>query len=201
MSEPSSPSVVVESNAKVHVSKWPLWAALGVVAALVVFTVVWFAANGEDDYTPGPVAQGLLDGLEGQGVNANLAPSELKCVDDAGAKYDIDPAMFAGGVDVLDVEPSADEQAFVGVMMDDCLTRNTRVDIIAQGMLGDADMSDVTEAQARCVGEKMDDAITDAGGYGTLAEDPEAAFGLVFGIFGSLGECGIDMTDMMGMGG
>ena len=201
MSEPSSPSVVIESNAKVHVSKWPLWAALGVVAALIVFTVVWFAANGEDDYTPGPVAQGLLDGLEGQGVNVNVAASELKCVDDAGAKYDIDPAMFSDGVDVLDVDPTPAQQEFVGVMMDDCLTRSSRVDIIAQGMLGDADMDGVTEAQARCVGEKMDDTIIDAGGYGSLAEDPEAAFGLVFGIFGSLGECGIDMTDLMGMGG
>lgn len=206
---PQRPSVVIETNSKVAMPKWHIYTALGVVAALVVFTVVWFVANKEEDYTPGPWSQALLDAGEEQGFAFDFPNSELKCIDEAGARYDIDPEeFFAEGTDPLDTvdpfsEPDEAQTEFTVTMFDDCLSRASRVDLFAQSFRADSgeDGMDVTDEQAECVGAALDDTIVDAGGYRALMEDPENAMGIVFGLFSALEGCGIEMSDMMGMGG
>lgn len=198
------PSVVIDTNAKVSMPRWHIVTALAVVAALVAFTVVWFVTNDDGDYTPGPWSQALLDAGAAQGAQFDFPDDELKCIDETGERTGVAVDFFAEGADPLDAvdpftEPNEAEVEFFGTMLDDCLSRDSRVQLISRSMMADSgeNAMGVTEEQAECVGEAFDDTVMDAGGYRAMVEDPENAMSLMFGMFEALADCGLDMTEMM----
>jgi len=183
--------VVVNANATVKKSRLGIIAAAVVVLGLVAFSVVYFATrDSDDDYQPGPVAQAMLDSMAEEGVAPQLSGSQLRCVDDAGKG--IDPAMISGGaLDTLDLEQDPEMAAFVGAVYDDCFDRDTRIDLFAAGMV--ADGSGTAEA-AQCAATALDDAVLKAGGYTEMfSGSGEALMSLVFGMIGTMAECGIEM--------
>ncbi|MDO8390454.1 MAG: hypothetical protein Q7V57_08200 [Actinomycetota bacterium] len=184
------PSVVIDSNATVKKSRLPIFAAAAVVVALVAFTVVYFVTNDTEDYKPGPVATGVLRSLETSGAEIELTSDQLRCIDDAGKG--IDPATFDDpDWQPLDDTSDADMAAFVGTMMDDCLTQTNRIDAYASSFV--ADGSGTPEA-SKCAAEKMDEAIMSAGGYTVLlSEGQDALLAVIFGLMGAMAECGISM--------
>ena len=187
--EAPPPSVILDTNAEVKKSRLPLIIGAVVVIALVAF-VVWFATRSEEKYKPGPAAQGLVDGLAEQGIDVKLSDASLKCVDDT--LKGVDPSVFAT-VDPLSVGDSTDDpeqNRLMGKMFDDCLSRDTRIALFADGMAQDGT---ATGEQARCAAETLDDAIVRGGGYESMMSDPESMLGIVFGMFADLEKCGIDM--------
>lgn len=191
-----APSVVIDRDAKVAISKRPLFLAIAAVVAFVAFTVVWFAV--QEDYEPGVVAKSFLAQIEQHGIDADPTDDELRCIDDSAEG--IDPTFFTeGGVDVLDgVDVGEAETAFAVKVLDVCMRKPTRVALLASGMAEDGTLD---AEQATCLAGKLDDVVVEQGGYATLigAEDsPEAATSMLSVIFTGMGECGIDLTDMMG---
>lgn len=184
-------SVILDTNAEVKKSRLPIVIGAVVVVALVAF-VVWFATRSDEKYKPGPAAQGLLDGLDREGIDVNLSDSSLKCVDDT--LEGVDPALFADSVDPLGGEDSSSDDPetnrLIGKMFDDCLPRDARVALFADGMMQDGS---ATEDQATCAAESLDDAIVNGGGYENMMSDPESMIGMVFGMFAELEKCGINL--------
>ena len=182
-------SVILDTNAEVKKSRTPMIIGAVVVIALVAF-VVWFATRSEDKYKPGPAAQGLVDGLARQGIDVKLSDSSLKCVDDT--LKGVDPSVF-DTVDPLSTGDSSDDpeqNRLMGKMFDDCLSRETRIALFAEGMTQDGS---ATEEQATCAAEALDSAIVAGGGYESMMSDPESMLGIVFGVLADLEKCGIDM--------
>ncbi len=182
-------SVVVDSNATVKKSHWGVIVAVVVVLAFVAFSVVWFATrDSTEDYKAGPAAQALLASMHESDVDVPLSGEELKCIDKLFAG--VDPALLSD----QDFDPmNSDDPEMVargGKLFDDCLERQTRIDIMAAGAISDGS---TTKEQAQCAGKVIDDAILAAGGYSDLMADDSAFSTLVFGLFASLAECGIDL--------
>lgn len=191
----SPASVVLDTNAQVSISRRPMYLAIAAVVAFAAFTVVWFAA--QDDYEPGPAAKSFLAALADRDVAADPGDDELQCIDDSADG--IDPSVFAEswfevfGAANVDGTP----KAFVVKVLDDCLSRSSRVALLSAGMGGDGSLSGEQEA---CLAEKVDDAVIERGGYAALmniGESSELAGEMVSVILGSMGECDIDFEWMM----
>jgi hypothetical protein len=195
---PASRSVVLETNAVVKISKRPIYLAVAAVVAFVAFSVTWFAVKGSDEYQPGPLAQGFVDELKAQGGSTAATDAELRCIDDRGEG--IDPDFFLReSFDVLEAsDATAVEQEYVAIVLDECLSKPTRVALLASGMDDDGS---VTNEQATCLASAIDDAVIDAGGYRLMAGDePSDAVSeaLFTALFAAMAECGLDVGTMMG---
>lgn len=187
----SNDSVVLETNTTVKKSRLPIVAAAVVVAALAAFTIVYFATrDSKDDYTAGPIAQAMVDSLKNSGADITFSGSELKCVDDKGKGLDA-ATIEAGSFDTIDTTTNPEMAAFAGKVYDQCFGRATRVDLFAAGMAADGT---ATPEQATCAAEALDDGMIAAGGYEKVfTSDGTDMMTVVFGLFGALGECGIDL--------
>lgn len=186
-------SVVVDTNAVVKVSKRPVFIAVAVVLAFVAFTVVWFATRSSDDYQPGRVAQGFLDAIDRSGAHATPSAAELRCIDDAGqgidaSIFEADDLNLMGGATTNDPRL----QEFAGKVFDDCLTKASRVALLASGL---TQGGDVTGEQAECLATKWDDAFVAGGGYKkAFGAGENGLSSMMLAVFGAMGECGIDMN-------
>lgn len=191
-SGPSTSSVVLDTNATVKSSRIAVIMATVAVFAFVAFSVVWFATR--DGYEPGPAASALLDSLERQEVDVELSDAELECVDEV--MEGVDPSVFSDNpVDPLSVDPNDPEAAAqAGRMFDECFVQQTRIAVFAAGMTSDGT---TTPEQADCAAKVFDDAIMGAGGYGEFLSGSEEMMGMMFGLFGALEECGIDIFGAM----
>lgn len=188
-------SVVIDTDTKMPATNRGLIAAIVVAAVLVGAFVVWIVAAGSD-YEPGPVAQAFMRSVEESGADVDLSTEEMACIDDEGAG--IDPELLTDDSFELFGEnmPDAETIEIAGTIFDECLSRDTRVALFAGSMAAEGDL-DVE--QAACVGEALDDVFLDAGGYGEVFKAGEDAMGTaMFSIFGALGECGLDLEEMMG---
>lgn len=191
----STPSVVIDRDAKVAISKRPVYLAIAAVVAFVAFTVVWFAV--QEDYEPGVVAKSFLAQIEEKGIDADPTDDELRCIDDSAEG--MAPTFFTdGGLDVLDGTDTSDATtAYAVKVLDECMSKPTRVAFLAAGMAEDGSMN---AEQATCLAGKLDDVVVESGGYATIigSETPQAATALFSVIFTGMAECGIDLTQMMG---
>lgn len=195
----SSASVVIDHNAKVAVSRRPVYLAVAAVVAFVAFTVVWFAVKSKDDYQPGPVAKGFVGFLDEHHVKAEVQDSELKCIDD---NSDGIPADFFDNesFDALDgTSADARSEEFGITLLDECLQRPSRVAMLAAGMAEDGSLD---AEQADCFAGRIDDYVIGAGGYRVLSEasddDSQAASDLLGVVFGAMAECGLDLSQLSG---
>jgi len=185
----SGQSVVLDRNVTVRVSKRPQLLAVAAVVAFAAFTVIWFAARGDDgyaNYKAGPVARSFVEAQREAGASVDLSGEELACIDRVGAR--IDPADLAEGFNFTDAATKDDVREFGGKVYDDCLSRETRVSLFAGSMnyLG----RPVTGDAAICAATKLDDAILEAGGYRQLASgDMDVRLGFVQVMFGAFAEC------------
>jgi hypothetical protein len=183
------PSIVIDPNATVKKSRWGVIVAVVVVLAFVAFSVVWFATrDSSDGYKAGPAAQALLDSMHSADINVPLSGKELKCIDELYAGVDL--ALLRD--QTFDPMNSDDPElaALGGKLFDDCLERQTRIDILAAGMTQD---ESATAEQKQCAGKVVDDAILGAGGYVALMADDSAFSTIVMGLFASLAGCGLDL--------
>lgn len=194
----SSRSVVIETNSRVSVPKWPLWTALAAVVALAAFTAIWFVTRKDETYRPGPVVLALQESAAENDLNLVFSPSEARCIDKAAADNKVTAEMIEnGGLDVLsDVVVEDDQKAFMGTMFDVCMTRESRSSVLAQGISED---SGLDSDQATCLGGALDDAIVENGGYAKFFDNPEEAMGVMTALFGALEECGIEFEDLMSL--
>lgn len=201
MSEPSPPpvprpgSVVIDTNAKVKISRWPLIVPIVVVAALVAFTVVWFATRDDSPYEAGPAATAFVAGFVGTGEGASeqvqLTERELKCIDDAFA--DVDEDEYDRGFDPMYVfGNSAALRESTGRALDECLDRDSRIELLAASLVNDgtAEGEDVV-----CMAEAFDAAVVDGEGYAPLFTDEEAMGELLFDLFEAFEDCGVSLFD------
>lgn len=190
-------SVVIDTDTKMPATNRGLIAAIVVAAVLAGAFVVWVvAARSDDDYEPGPVAQAFVRSVEESGADVELSTKELSCIDKEGAS--LDPELLTDDSFELFGENTPDEETLeiAGTIFDECLSRDTRVALFAGSMAAEGDL-DVE--QATCVGEALDDVFLDAGGYGVVFKAGEDAMGTaMFSILGALGECGLDLEEMMG---
>lgn len=192
-----TPSVVIDRDAKVAISKRPLYLAIAAVVAFAAFTVVWFAVTSKDDYQPGPLAKGFVAALEEHGVAADVQDSELRCIDEKGTAV-ADDYFDSESFDPLSETAGGDaEQAFGVVLLDECLERPSRVALLAGSMAEDGS---IEPDQATCLAGKIDDFVVESGGYGILADESEASASAasdLFGVmFGGMAECGIDFSQL-----
>ena len=195
---PVPSSVIIDTNATVKVRRWPLYAGMAVAAAFAAYFVVSLTVGSSESYEPGPAATELLDALERQDLEASLNDEQLRCVDDAAVG--IDPEQLAGAA----LDPLSGESddpalaAFGGTVMDDCLTKANRVEILSLQLVGGA----LTEEQAACLSGEVDDVVTDAGGYTAMLEGDPTVQGAVSGaLMGALEACEVSMADLMATGG
>jgi hypothetical protein len=192
----STPSVVIDRDAKVAISKRPLFLAIAGVVAFAAFTVVWFAA--QEDYEPGPAAKAFLASFAEKDVDVDPDDDELRCIDDIAG--DLDPTFFTdGGLDVLGgAEVDDAQKAYAVKVLDDCLRKPSRVALLATGMSEDGSLD---REQQTCLAGKVDDAVMESGGYAMLIdmdESSDAAGELVSVIFSSMGACNVDFGQMTG---
>lgn len=194
-----SRSVVIETNSRVSVPKWPLWTALAAVVALAAFTAIWFVTRKDEAYRPGPVVLALQESAAENDLDLVFSPTEARCIDKAAADNEITAEMIdaGGGLDVLSDEVVEDGQkVFMGTMFDVCMTRESRASVLAQGISED---SVLDSDQAECLGGALDDAIVENGGYAKFFENPDEAMGVMTALFGALEDCGIQFEDLMSM--
>ncbi len=183
-----SRSVVIETNSRVSVPKWPLWTALAAVVALAAFTAIWFVTRKDDGvYRPGPVALALVDAVRADGGQIELSSAELACVDRVGAG--VDPDDVRDGMQLTDPTLSDDAKEFIGTVFDDCLVRESRVALFAQDVTFAGEP--VTGEAAVCVAEHMDDSILESGGYSAMAADATGQTDLLGALFGAFASCDV----------
>lgn len=198
---PQSPatSVVLDTNAKVSISRRPVYLAIAAVVAFVAFTVVWFAVTAKDDYRPGPLANGFVASLKEHDLDVDMQDDELRCIDEKGTAVADDYFESESFDPLAETVGGEAEQAFGVVLLDECLERPSRIALLAGSMAEDGS---IEPDQASCLAGKIDDFIVESGGYGLLADgsmDSASVASDLFGVmFGGMAECGIDLTEMMG---
>lgn len=192
---PTPPSVVIDTNAKVKIPRWPLIVPIVVVAALVAFTVVWFATRDDSPYEAGPAATAFVAGFagegEGEGAQVQLTEREMKCIDDAFA--DVDEREYDRGFDPMNSfgnSPAVREST--GRALDDCLDRDSRIELLAASLVNDGTAD---REGAVCMAEAFDAAVVDGDGYAPLFADDDAMGAVVFDLFEAFEDCGVSLFD------
>jgi len=161
-----------------------------------VFSVVWFARVDDDlaNYKPGPVASAFLDAMQtsASGVDVHVTNVELKCLDDAGAG--IDPGELDQHLDISDPALSDEMKEFAGKAFDECLTRDTRIALLAQSVSFAG--KQITGDEAVCVATRMVDLIEGQGGFASLIEDfgTAANADVLTGMFAAFGACDVSIS-------
>lgn len=201
MSESSPPpvptprSVVIDTNAKVKIPRWPLIVPIVVVAGLVAFAVVWFATRDDSPYEAGPAATAFVAGFvgtdEGADEQVQLTERELECIDEAFA--DVDEDEYDRGFDPMDVfANSAAARKSTGRALDDCLDRDSRIELLAASLTNDGTAEG---EEAVCMAEVFDAAVVDGEGYTPLFADDDAMAELAFDLLEAFEDCGVSLFD------
>lgn len=185
------PSVVIDTNAKVKFPRWPLIVPIVVVAGLVAFTVVWFATRDDSPYEPGPAVTAFVAGFVGDGEPVALTDREMMCIDDAFA--DVDEDEYDRDFDPMDsFGNSAAVRKSTGRALDDCLDRDSRIELLAASLAIDG----MVEGDgAACVAETFDASVVGGEGYSPLFADEEAMNEMLLDLFDAFEDCGVSLFD------